>query len=150
VQALLGRLRARREEQRDEGGFTLIELLIVIVILGILAGIVIFAVQRLTGQSVTAACQAQYKTVEIAQEAYRGQIGSYASTFAQLQGTALGVDGSTDGPWLKDSPPDASTTGPYYLSIDLANGAIQVATIEANGAKADMALLDGVGNCVYA
>jgi prepilin-type N-terminal cleavage/methylation domain-containing protein len=150
MEGSLQRLRARREELGDAGGFTLIELLIVIVVLGILAGIVVFAVQNLTGQSATAACQAQYKTAEVAQEAYRAQIGSYAPTFAALEGTALGVDGSTDGPWLKDAPPDATTSGPYYLFIDTANGDIQVATIAANGAKSDMPLTDGIGNCVYA
>ena len=50
MQASLERLRRRREEEGDEGGFTLIELLIVIVILGILAAIVVFAVQNLTQQ----------------------------------------------------------------------------------------------------
>ena len=45
-------------------GFTLVELLIVIVILGILAGIAVFAVQGMIGNSVQAACQSNYKTAE--------------------------------------------------------------------------------------
>ena len=44
MQDTLERLRSRRAELGDQGGFTLIELLIVIVILGILAAIVVFAV----------------------------------------------------------------------------------------------------------
>src|SRR3974390_1666336 len=88
-------------------GFTLIELLIVIVILGILAAIVVFAVQNLTGQSAAASCQSQYKTVETAVEAYKAQIGAYpgkdgnGNYFTALEATAVGIDGSTDGPWLK-------------------------------------------------
>ena len=76
MQATLERLRERRESG-DEGGFTLIELLIVIVILGILAAIVVFAVQNLTSQSAKASCGSDYKTVETALEAYDAQVGHY-------------------------------------------------------------------------
>ncbi len=61
-----------REIQRQkaagerEGGFTLIELLIVIVVLGILAAVVVFALGGVTGQSAVAACKADAKTVETA------------------------------------------------------------------------------------
>ena len=48
----------------DQDGFTLTEVLIVVVILGILASIVIFAVQELDGTSAQASCKADYKTVE--------------------------------------------------------------------------------------
>src|SRR5262245_21559667 len=77
MQATLERLRQRREERGDEGGFTLIELLIVIVILGILAAIVVFAVQNLTSQSAKASCGSDYKTVETAMETYKAQVGHY-------------------------------------------------------------------------
>jgi general secretion pathway protein G len=79
VQASLERLRRRREEEGDEGGFTLIELLIVIVILGILAAIVVFAVQNLTSSSAKASCGSDFKTVETAVEAYKSQMGNYPS-----------------------------------------------------------------------
>jgi general secretion pathway protein G len=77
MQATLERLKARREERRDEGGFTLIELLIVIVILAILAAIVVFAVQNLSGTSAQASCNSDYKTVQTATEAYKAQMGQY-------------------------------------------------------------------------
>jgi prepilin-type N-terminal cleavage/methylation domain-containing protein len=116
MQATLERLRQRREERGDEGGFTLIELLIVIVILGILAAIVVFAVQNLTGQSSTAACQAEYKTLETAQEAYKAQTGSYATGFAQLETTTTSaLESGTLGPWIKDAPP---TSGNDTYGID--------------------------------
>jgi general secretion pathway protein G len=59
-----------RQARQDESGFTLIELLIVIVILGVLAGIVVFAVGAFNDQGKAAACKSDYKNVEIATEAY--------------------------------------------------------------------------------
>jgi prepilin-type N-terminal cleavage/methylation domain-containing protein len=59
-------LKAKRSaSEMNESGFTLIELLIVIVVLGILAAIVVFALSGVTGQSTTAACQSDAKTVGI-------------------------------------------------------------------------------------
>jgi general secretion pathway protein G len=62
-----------------EGGFTLIELLIVIVILGILAAIVVFAVGGISDKGQTSACKADRKTLVTAEEAYfaEGNNGSY-------------------------------------------------------------------------
>jgi len=62
------------EEQKDKG-FTLIELLIVIVILGILATVTVFAVSGITDRGGDSACAAELKTIEIAIEAYVAQEG---------------------------------------------------------------------------
>lgn len=67
---MLQRVRALRS---DQSGFTLIELLIVIVILGVLAGIVVFAVSGITDRGKTAACNTEVQTVQTAEEAYYAQ-----------------------------------------------------------------------------
>lgn len=64
---MLARIRTARE---NESGFTLIELLIVIVILGVLSGIVVFSVSGIAGRGEKAACEANVKTVQVAQEAF--------------------------------------------------------------------------------
>ncbi len=67
-------------EQKQDKGFTLVELLIVIVILGILATVTVFAVRGITDQGKTSACEADQKTLETAVEAYFAQNGSSTIT----------------------------------------------------------------------
>ena len=70
-------------EKRDKG-FTLVELLIVIVILGILATVTVFAVRGITDQGQTSACAADKKTLEVAAEAYMAQNGAYPAAAADM------------------------------------------------------------------
>src|SRR4051812_45241975 len=70
--------------KKNDEGFTLIELLIVIVILGILATVVVFAVGGITDRGKKSACSADKKTLEVAVEAYNAQNGFYPTTQTQL------------------------------------------------------------------
>ena len=63
--------------KKNDEGFTLIELLIVIVILGILATVVVFAVGGITDRGQVSACKADRATIEVAVEAYRAQYTGY-------------------------------------------------------------------------
>src|SRR4051812_28880006 len=65
--------------KRDKG-FTLVELLIVIVILGILATVTVFAVRGITDRGKTSACQADKKTYETALEGYYAVNNAYPAT----------------------------------------------------------------------
>jgi prepilin-type N-terminal cleavage/methylation domain-containing protein len=66
------RIRASREAE-GEGGFTLIELLVVIIILGILAAVVVFAVGGVGDKGQTASCKIDTRTLRTAEEAYAAQ-----------------------------------------------------------------------------
>jgi general secretion pathway protein G len=74
---------ARIKSENDEG-FTLIELLIVIVVLGILAGVVVFGVGTFQKDSLVAACKANLKTVSVAADAYNAKSGLVAADVAFL------------------------------------------------------------------
>jgi prepilin-type N-terminal cleavage/methylation domain-containing protein len=58
------------ENNTQDKGFTLVELLIVIVILGILATVTVFAVRGITERGQANACETDKKTFETAIEAY--------------------------------------------------------------------------------
>jgi general secretion pathway protein G len=78
-------LQRLRDARRNDEGFTLIELLIVIVILGVLAGIVVFAVNGITDRGQLAACRADVKTVQVASEAYYAKNGSFAQALVEVK-----------------------------------------------------------------
>jgi general secretion pathway protein G len=118
-QRLQERVRAARA---GDGGFTLIELLIVIVILGVLAGIVVFSVNFITDRGTNAACKTDIKNVQAAVEAYRAadplKDGKYPATLATLA------------PNYIRSTPDGSK---YTISYDPTTGAV-TGTINGGGA----------------
>lgn len=64
-----------RSSQSDKG-FTLVELLVVIVILGVLAGVVVFAVGGLSEQADANACKTDEKTLLTAIDGYRAKNNS--------------------------------------------------------------------------
>ncbi|MFM8302728.1 MAG: competence type IV pilus major pilin ComGC [Actinomycetota bacterium] len=73
-----------------DNGFTLIELLIVIVILGILAGIVVFSVSGISGKADTASCKTNVATIQAAAEAYAlDNGGAYPASVGALVGSYL-------------------------------------------------------------
>ena len=93
------------KRQRNAGeinGFTLIELLIVIVVLGILAAVVIFALGGITGKSAKAACQADGATVSTAIAALEVQYPGTVVSTALMTGTTDG------GPYVQSWPNNAT------------------------------------------
>lgn len=76
--------------RQNEDGFTLIELLIVIVVLGILAGIVVLGLGTFRTDAKAAACHADAKQVQTASDAYMAKPSNAAGTPA----SAVGATGS--------------------------------------------------------
>lgn len=88
-----------RPARGGDQGFTLVELLVVIVVLGVLAGIVVFGVARFRSDSETAACDADVALVNSAADAYMAVTGTYPRSITDL----------TAGRYLKAAP----ATGSY-------------------------------------
>jgi len=84
-------------------GFTLIELLVVIVILGILAAVVVFAVGGIADRGQKGACQTEARTVRTAQEAYYAKNSKYA-----VNGSGLVPDFLSKAPTLVSDTSTAS------------------------------------------
>lgn len=108
-------LQYRIQQGRDEG-FTLIELLITVIILGVLAGIVVFAVSGVTDDSKTSACKADKKNVEIATEAYYAKNKAWPTAIDGTANTTLVGSGL-----LREAP---STSNGYTISLNTTTGAI--------------------------
>lgn len=60
----------RHKRSGEDQGFTLMELLIVIVVLGVIAGIVVFSLTGVSAQAAVAACKSDASTVQTAVVAY--------------------------------------------------------------------------------
>jgi general secretion pathway protein G len=97
---------------KSDKGFTLVELLIVIVILGILATVTVFAVRGITDQGKKSTCDSDKKTLEVAVEAY------YAK---------YNVDPASEADLI---PGFVKSDSPNY---DIAAGVISPASGNANG-----------------
>lgn len=98
-----------RKRHEGEDGFTLVELLVVIVILGVLAGIVVFAVGGVTNKSAQAGCKADVSTVQTAEEAFYAQNNAYTS-----------IQGLVNANLIRSAPSNSD----YAISVDATTGAV--------------------------
>jgi general secretion pathway protein G len=125
------RATTERHTGASDGGFTLIELMIVIVVLGILAGITIFGVGAFRSDARNAACRTDVRTLLTANAAYaaqhdgasahtaqvlvdEGYIGSAPSsgvTFADGVTSPATIDGCTGDELALTPPSDTPTIG---------------------------------------
>ena len=129
--------RAAPRALRDHRGFTLVELLVVIIILGLLAGLVGPRLFGRVGQSRHATARAQIELLGAALDQYRLDVGAYPATAAGLNALVQNPNAPNwNGPYLKKSAVPADPWGrPYqYKCCPGDHGDYDVWSMGADGA----------------
>jgi general secretion pathway protein G len=131
-------------ETKQDKGFTLVELLIVIVILGILATVTVFAVRGITDQGQENSCDVERRTLDTAIEAYYAQNQTDPTLITDLTGGTNAL--------LKDDPTDggAATANWTFTGGVAAVPADPTAVPPVAGSPAVPASFTGANKCVGA
>ena len=130
---------------RRDKGFTLVELLIVIVILGILATVTVFAVRGITSQGQDSACAADEKMLQVAAEAYQAQNGSYPASVAVMVSDGLLTEATSN--WQYTAPGVGSPAIPAVLDDPETPDVNEAAPAVPAVAAGTTYTLVGLGDC---
>ena len=122
----------RLQQKRNEEGFTLIELLIVIIVLGILAAIVVFAVSGTKKDAVSASCKTDQASIELSANSV---LAKKPGAVALTDVTKGDLSDPAKGGLLKAFPTNSNYT------LDWVAGAVTV----TNGASPPVTSCAGMG-----
>lgn len=116
-------------------GFTLLELLVVVVIIGLLAGLVAPRYFDQVGKSNTRIAKAQIDALEKALDQYRLDMGSYPTSDQGLQVLVVKPSGSErwQGPYLKKAVPADPWNRPYAYRSPGEHGDYDLFSLGADG-----------------
>ncbi len=116
-------------------GFTLLELLVVLVIIGLLAGLVAPRFFNQIGKSETQVARAQLDSIEKALDAYRIDTGRFPTTAQGLAAlfTKPDEEARWAGPYLKRDAPSDPWGRPYVYRAPGARGDFDLLTLGKDG-----------------
>jgi general secretion pathway protein G len=120
----------------NEAGFTLIELLIVVIILGVLAGLVGPRLFGRVGQSRQAAARVQIELLGAALDQFKLDVGRYPSSQEGLQALqqSPGNAPGWEGPYLKKDVPRDPWGSPYQYRSPGEHGEYDLTSLGSDGA----------------
>ncbi|MBT1064898.1 type II secretion system major pseudopilin GspG [Bowmanella sp. Y26] len=106
--------------QNKQRGFTMIELLVVLVILGLLAGLVGPQFFGKVDSSKVRTAETQVKMLKMALQTYRLDVGSYPAKLVDLRSAPANAKGYWAGPYLDDDIPLDPWGNSYQYRLDSA------------------------------
>ena len=120
----------------DQAGFTLIELLIVVIILGVLAGLVGPRLFGRVGQSRQAAARVQIELLGAALDQFKLDVGRYPNSQEGLQALqqSPGNAPGWEGPYLKKDIPRDPWGNPYQYKAPGEHGEYDLSSLGSDGA----------------
>jgi general secretion pathway protein G len=120
---------------KNQAGFTLVELIVVVIIIGLLAGLVVPQFIKQEEKATAKAAKAQIELFGTALDTFRLDVGRYPNSqegMAALMQKPAGVD-RWDGPYLrKDLPPDPWGK-PYVYKSPGDHGVYDIISYGADG-----------------
>jgi prepilin-type N-terminal cleavage/methylation domain-containing protein len=137
--------RVRLGKDQRESGFTLIEILIVIVVLGILAAVVLYALGGITGKSARAACQADGATVSSAISDLNNEhpdLFQAAAATSPASAENLLVGTNYGGPYISSWP----NNSPHY-AFTVSGAGVLMVQIGTNGVLGAAIAYAGPSSC---
>jgi general secretion pathway protein G len=124
------------QAMKNQAGFTLVELIVVVIIIGLLAGLVVPQFIKQEEKATAKAAKAQIELFGTALDTFRLDVGRYPTSqegMAALMQQTGGVD-RWDGPYLKkDLPPDPWGK-PYVYKSPGDHGVYDIVSYGADGA----------------
>ncbi|HEX9264119.1 MAG TPA: type II secretion system major pseudopilin GspG [Candidatus Binatia bacterium] len=120
---------------QDADGFTLIELIVVVVIIGLLAGLVVPQFIKQEEKATAKATKAQIELFGTALDTFRLDVGRYPTSQEGLQALTQKPAGAErwDGPYLKKDVPPDPWNKPYIYKSPGDHGPYDIISYGADG-----------------